>query len=101
MAYGTILNHIGQLNELRALKVVAPVDRNNILPFLIDHFEELGPHGQHLCFVIPPLSTDLGSFRQTAPKKRLPLHTVKMALLCVLQALDQLHRIGIIHNGWA
>jgi serine/threonine-protein kinase SRPK3 len=47
------------------------------------------------------LSTDLGSFRQAAPKKRLPLHTVKMTLLCVLQALERLHRIGIIHTGWA
>ncbi|KIM78168.1 hypothetical protein PILCRDRAFT_90740 [Piloderma croceum F 1598] len=98
-AYGTILNHAGQLDELRALKAVAPVDRNDNLPFLIDHFEELGPHGQHLCFVVPPLSSDLGSFRQAAPKKRLPLHIVKMTLLCVLQALERLHRIGIIHTG--
>ena len=99
--YGTTLNHTGQLNELRVLQAVAPVDRNDNLPFLISHFEELSPHGQHLCFVVPPLSTDLGSFRRTAPKKQLPLHTVKITLLCVLQALERLHRIGIIHTGWA
>lgn len=81
------------------LEAVAPVDNNDNLPFLIDHFEELGPHGLHLCFVVPPLSTDLGSFRRSAPNGRLPLHTVKITLLCVLQALERLHRINIIHTG--
>ncbi|THH21556.1 hypothetical protein EW146_g10 [Bondarzewia mesenterica] len=97
-AYGTSLNHAGHLNELGILEAVSRVDRNDSLPFLIDHFEELGPHGRHLCFVVPPLTTDLGSFRRSAPKKRLPLHTVKITLLCVLIAVEKLHRINIIHT---
>jgi hypothetical protein len=100
-AYCTTLNHVGRLNELRTLEAVAPVDRNDNLPFLIDRFYELGPHGQHLCFVVPPLSTDLSNFRRSSPNNRLPLHTVKMVLLCVLQALERLHRIDIIHTGRA
>ncbi|THH11300.1 hypothetical protein EW146_g8092 [Bondarzewia mesenterica] len=97
-AYSTSLNRTGRLNELGILEAVSPVDRNDNLPFLIDHFEELGPHGQHLCFVVPPLTTDLDSFRESAPRKRLPLHTVKITLLCVLLALERLHRINIIHT---
>lgn len=100
-AYGTILNNAGRLSELEVLKAIGPVDRNDVLPFLINHFEELGPHGQHLCFVVPPLSTDLASFRRSAPRKRLPLHTVKIILLCVLQALERLHGLNIIHTGLA
>ncbi|THH13799.1 hypothetical protein EW146_g6468 [Bondarzewia mesenterica] len=42
-AYCTSLNRAGRLNELGILEAVSPVDKNDNLPFLIDHFEELGP----------------------------------------------------------
>ncbi|KAH0826201.1 hypothetical protein J3R83DRAFT_5637 [Lanmaoa asiatica] len=69
------------------------------LPYLVDHFETGGPHGQHLCLVLPVLSTDVGRFRRSAPSKRLRCSTVKIIVAQVLEALVTLHAAHIIHTG--
>lgn len=90
---------MGKLNEVSILKKAAAVDQNDVLPFLLDDFELSGPHGDHIAMVLTPLTTDLSAFRRTAPRNRLPLHTVQMTVACVLLGLERLHSVGIIHTG--
>jgi serine/threonine-protein kinase SRPK3 len=67
------------------------------LPYLFDHFETDGLHGQHLCIVQPVLSTDISRFRCSAPLKRLGFPVIKIIIAQVLQALVTLHAACIIH----
>jgi serine/threonine-protein kinase SRPK3 len=69
------------------------------LPRLRDHFEMQGPHGLHLCLVLPVLSGNISSFRRSAPSKMLDPPKVKIIIAQVVEALAQLHAEGIIHTG--
>ncbi|KAI0029591.1 kinase-like protein [Vararia minispora EC-137] len=95
---GTRTYHEGQSRELEFLKQIAACDDIDSLPVLEDHFEERGPEGTHLCLVTQLLSTDVSSFRRSAPNKALPAHTAKTILTQILEALAQLHALGIIHT---
>ena len=66
---------------------------------LYDHFEIDGPHGRHLCLVLPVLSETVSSFRRSAPSKLLDPPKVKIIIAEVVQALVQLHAADIIHTG--
>jgi len=102
-AFATEMNRQGQLHELENLQAISKElelpDSTAHLPELIDHFETTGPHGDHLCFVLRIRSTDVSSFRRTAPTRRLLLHDVQMVILHVLNALTVLHKLGLIHTG--
>jgi serine/threonine-protein kinase SRPK3 len=89
----------GLLLELEIMKAITGLKRPPPLPYLIDHFETDGPHGQHLCIVQPVLSTDISRFRRSAPSKRLGFPAVKIIIAQVLQALVALHAARIIHTG--
>jgi len=66
---------------------------------LRDDFEEEGPHGVHLCLVMDLLSTDVSSFRRSAPDKRLPLYMTKMIVALMVESLESLYELNIIHTG--
>lgn len=97
--HATTLNKRGQFDEAAMLRKAAALDKNAFLPFLMDDFEILGPHGTHIALVLTLLTTDIGQFRRTAPNQRLPLHTVKMIISCVMSALVELHSLDIIHTS--
>jgi serine/threonine-protein kinase SRPK3 len=69
------------------------------LPRIYDHFETDGPHGRHLCLVLPVLSETISSFRRSAPSKRLDPPKVKIIIAQIAEALEQLHAANIIHTG--
>lgn len=46
-----------------------------------------------------PMSSDVASLRRTSPTKSLPVYMVKKIVALVLDALDQLHDMGIVHTG--
>jgi serine/threonine-protein kinase SRPK3 len=69
------------------------------LPYLSDHFQIKGRHGEHLCLVLPVLSTNISHFRRSAPSKKLSSPAVKIIISQVLRALATLHRAGIVHGG--
>ena len=52
-----------------------------------------------MCFVMNLLSTDVSSFRRSAPNKALKPYIVKNIICQVLEALMQLHSLDIIHTG--
>jgi serine/threonine-protein kinase SRPK3 len=66
---------------------------------LRDDFEEQGPHGVHLCLVMDILSTDVSSFRRSAPGKCLPLYMTRMIVALIVKSLESLHDLNIIHAG--
>jgi serine/threonine-protein kinase SRPK3 len=81
------------------LKTIKELKGIHKLPRLFDNFETEGPHGQHLCLVTPVLSTDVSSFRRSAPSKRLGSSTVKIIIVQVVECLKTLHTAQIIHTG--
>ena len=98
----TELARKGLTNELEFLQAIATSFTPNVLlrlPLLLDHFFTAGPHGEHLCLVFDLLSTDIGTFRHSAPGKALPLHIVQKVTADVVDALAALHSIDIIHTG--
>ncbi|KAI0338467.1 kinase-like protein [Trametopsis cervina] len=95
---GTDAHREGLSRELEFLQEIAQDDDCDELPVLEDHFEEQGPGGTHLCLIMHLLSTDVSSFRRSAPRKALPVHTVKQIITAALQGLSQLHRHRIIHT---
>ncbi|KAF8960604.1 kinase-like protein [Flammula alnicola] len=88
----------GVMHELEFLKTVQKQDDINKLPILLDDIEIKGPQGSHLCFVMDLLSSDVSSFRRSAPKKALKPYIVKNIISQVLEALVQLHNLDIIHT---
>lgn len=96
-AQATKGGHRGHPVELEVLKAVS--SKNSGFPYLFGHFEISGPQGSHLCLVQSVLSTDVSSFRRSAPLKKLGFQTVKIIIDQVLEALVTLHAEGIIHTG--
>ncbi|KDR77477.1 hypothetical protein GALMADRAFT_65792 [Galerina marginata CBS 339.88] len=98
-AHATALHRKGLLLELEILKAIKELKGIHKLPRLLDDFEIDGPHGKHLCLVTPVLSTDVSSFRRSAPSKRLGLQAVKIIVVQVVESLVSLHAAQIIHTG--
>lgn len=98
-AHATKCHKDGLLLELEFLKAIKGSKGTHTLPYLFDHFETEGPHGQHLCLVQSVLSTDIARFRRSAPLERLGFLTVKIIIVQVLEALVTLHATRIIHTG--
>lgn len=87
------------MQELQFLKAIQGCDDINSLPILRDDFFVDGPRGRHMCFVMDLLSTDVSSFRRQFPNKALPPFWVKNIIALVLEGLEQLHDLDIIHTG--
>ncbi|KAH0835718.1 kinase-like protein [Lanmaoa asiatica] len=95
---GTSRHGTGEIQELQFLKAIQACDDINSLPVLRDDFFVDGPRGRYLCFVMDLLSTDVSSFRRQFPKKALPPFWVKNIIALVLEGLEQLHDLDIIHT---
>jgi serine/threonine-protein kinase SRPK3 len=102
-ADATQLNRQGDLQELTTLEAIAKAVKSKhgspYVPELVDQFSMTGPHGDHQCFVLRLRSTDVSTFRRTAPSHTLLLHDVKMVILHALYALIVVHELGLIHTG--
>ncbi|KAF8056956.1 kinase-like domain-containing protein [Lyophyllum atratum] len=83
--------------ELHVLQLTRPY--YYALPVLQDHFIEQSHHGEHQCFALNLLGPNLDKFRQTAPTKSLGVHTVQKVVACILEALGDLNKCGVIHGA--
>jgi serine/threonine-protein kinase SRPK3 len=97
--HATTLHQQGLLLELEILRSIKQLTGIHKLPHLFSDFEIAGPHGQHLCLVMSVLSTDISSFRRSAPSKQLGLQTVKIIVVQVVESLVSLQAAHIIHTG--
>jgi hypothetical protein len=86
-----------ELNVLRRITAASHGTSEQIINFL-DHFEQLGDEGTHLCLVLEIMWQDAMSFcRGFSPEDRLLL--VRQISGYLLQGLESLQTWGIIHNG--
>jgi serine/threonine-protein kinase SRPK3 len=90
-------SHLLELEVLKRIRTLRGPHAVN-LPYLFDHFAIKGPHGKHLCLVLPVLSTDISSFRKSAPSQMLKSPTVKVIVAQVVSALVVLHDAAIVHG---
>jgi serine/threonine-protein kinase SRPK3 len=97
--YATKGHHDHNLLELEIMQTITSSIKTPYLPRLRDHFETEGPHGQHLCLVLPVLSDNVGNFRRSAPSKSLDPPKVKILIVQIVEALVGLHSANIIHTG--
>lgn len=89
-----------QWNELEYMNAIRNLgDDRPYISMLRNDFEERGPHGVHLCLVIDIFSTDVSSFLLSAPDKRLSLHLTKMIVALMVESLESLYDLNIIHTG--
>lgn len=102
-AWATFSNNLGDLHELAALGWTSRITQRNPsvhLPVLLDKFRISGPHGDHLCLVLPAASISVDQFRRSRPEApRFHPHLVRFIIVQVLEALHKLHEYGIIHTG--
>ena len=87
------------MQELRFLKKIADCEDINGLPVLRDNFTITSHFGEHLCLLMDPMSSDVGSLRRSSPTKCLPIYMVKNIVASVLEGLEQLHDLSIVHTG--
>jgi serine/threonine-protein kinase SRPK3 len=97
----------GVVRELEFLKEITKNSETHdeeegfdYLPILLDDFIVTSPGGtRHLCLVQVLFSTSVSALRRSAPTKSLPVYMVRNIIYMVLQALDVLHSLDIIHTG--
>lgn len=67
---------------------------------LYDTFDISSPCGVHRCLVHPPMHMSIHALRMRAMSCKLSEPLLKQTLICLLQALDFLHReANIVHCG--
>ncbi|KAJ6155144.1 hypothetical protein N7470_005710 [Penicillium chermesinum] len=75
-------------------------DGRNYLRTFVEHFEEKGPNGTHICLGYEPMREPLWLFQGRCWNQRLPLGLLKGYLKLLLKGLDYLHsECKIIHTG--
>lgn len=98
-----------ELQTLRHLIEVAPVEGARYITRLLDEFEHHGPNGIHKCFVFEPMGPNVNhmveELPQFNPRKfgmnvRYPIWMAKSILKQSLQALAFLHENGIAHGDF-
>lgn len=97
--YATTGHYDHNLLELEIMQTITSSIKTPYLPRLRDHFETEGPHGRHLCLVLPVLSDSVSNFRLSAPSKILDLPKVKILIVQIVEALVGLDSANIIHTG--
>lgn len=66
---------------------------------LLDHFYHTGPNGTHLGLVLPAMVTDLEEAFIRKRKSRPGMSELRRIAREMLQGVDFLHRMGIVHGG--
>ncbi|EEP75985.1 predicted protein [Uncinocarpus reesii 1704] len=98
-----------ELQILRHINEVAPVEGTRYITRLLDEFEHRGPNGVHKCLVLEPMGPSVNTMVEELPqfnprrremKVRYPLQMAKSILKQSLQALVFLHKIGIAHGDF-
>lgn len=75
--------------------------RLHIISFL-DHFQQRGPNGIHVCMVFEVLGQNLLGLIKQHQNKGVPIPLVKQIAKQVLLGLDYIHNhCGIVHTGLA
>ncbi|KAF6749052.1 kinase-like domain-containing protein, partial [Ephemerocybe angulata] len=67
-----------------------------------DSFWETSVHGEHMCFVLPEYGLPLSGVLSDAMSNReagLPVRAVQYTVLRVLEALEKLHKVKVMHSG--
>ncbi|KAF6740919.1 kinase-like domain-containing protein [Ephemerocybe angulata] len=67
-----------------------------------DSFWETSVHGEHMCFVMAEYGLPLSGVLRDAMSNRhagLPVHAVQFTVYTVLQALQELHKVKVMHSG--
>lgn len=87
-------------DEIRLLTALkdADVARTKPVVSLIDSFMHTGEHGKHVCMVFEVLSCNLLRLIKQTNYKGLPLNVVRSITRQVLEGLDFLAQVGIIHT---
>lgn len=65
---------------------------------LFDSFTHTGPNGEHICLILEPLRLGMGSVSR-AFNGPMPLPLVRRIAKQMLQALQYVHKCGVIHTG--
>ncbi|KAF6741688.1 CMGC/SRPK protein kinase [Ephemerocybe angulata] len=71
-------------------------------PAIQDSFWVPSVHGEHLCLVMAHYGSPLSALLRHATsngRAGLPIHTVQFTVLAVLRALEQLHKVNVMHSG--
>ncbi|KAI2615149.1 serine protein kinase [Hypoxylon sp. NC1633] len=98
-----------ELQILRHIAQIAPIDGARYITQLSDHFEHCGPNGVHKCLVFEPMAASVNSMveelPQFKPRKRwmnirYPPQMAKSILKQSLQALKFLHELGVAHGDF-
>ena len=98
-----------ELQVLRHITQVAPVEGTPHITRVLDEFEHRGPNGVHKCLVFEPMGPSVNSMVEELPqfnprkrwmKVRYPLWMAKSILKQSLQALAFLHENGIAHGDF-
>lgn len=95
----TQLHLEGKTHELEALQIIGDSFDNSYLCSLHDYFYQMGPHGVHLCLVMPLYGQSVQSLRHSAPFGALPVYMVKKILYQLVVAVQNIQNMGIIHTG--
>ncbi|KFY41762.1 hypothetical protein V495_04802 [Pseudogymnoascus sp. VKM F-4514 (FW-929)] len=98
-----------ELQILRHISQIAPVEGNKYVTKLLDEFEHQGPNGVHKCLVFelmgPSVTIMVEELPQFKPRRkdmdlRYPPQMAKSILKQSLQAMAFLHRNGISHGDF-
>ncbi|KAK8154049.1 kinase-like domain-containing protein [Phyllosticta citrichinensis] len=92
----------GQRQEAKVMRALAASHREHPrtqhVIQMLDLFKIAGPKGQHDCFVFELHGQDVGEYFESR-FSRLPDSVAKRISKEALQALDYLHKRGIVHGG--
>ncbi|KAI0784875.1 kinase-like domain-containing protein [Abortiporus biennis] len=95
---GTSYHEKGIYLELEVMQAVAALEDPEQLPILRDNFTEKGPIGSHLCMITDIYGTNVSALRRSSTRKVLPVYMVRNIISHTVDALTQLHKLGIVHT---
>lgn len=64
----------------------------------VEDFEVKGPHGVHQCLVFPCLGENLANLRDLFEDRSLDKTLLQQFLYIILQGLDFMHQVGVVHT---
>ncbi|KAK4041449.1 Serine/threonine-protein kinase [Parachaetomium inaequale] len=87
------------LGHIKAQSQTTPNPGSSHILGLLDMFEHVGPHGNHLCLVFKAMGPDMSRYRRLFPKQRIQIPLMKEISRQLLLALSCLHNeCRVIHT---